>query len=241
MARKKRRKDEETEQLLAPDAFQAQGGEVSSWLEKNIRFVGIGLLVVLAGVVLFEVFRSQGTRAASEVTSEFGEVLQTYREARDPNMVRTATSTEVVRSKQREAAEALAEFRSNHAGTGSARLGLIYEADLLRQSGDAAQAQELYESYLEGSYDGDPLRFLALENAGYAAEDQEKYEEALSFFQRLEEIDFYKAYALKHQARVLKTQGKVDEAVQTLERLLESEPSPFLKNYAEGELKVLRS
>jgi tetratricopeptide (TPR) repeat protein len=54
-------------------------------------------------------------------------------------------------------------------------------------------------------------------------------------------LDFYRNYALKHQARVLKEMGRTEDAIEALEELLDSEPSTFLENYAEGELKVLRS
>ena len=46
MARKKR-KDAEAEELLAPDAFETAGGAGVSWLESNIKWVLLAAIVIL--------------------------------------------------------------------------------------------------------------------------------------------------------------------------------------------------
>lgn len=239
MARKKR--DQDRKELLAPDPFQKQGGSLTAWLEKNIRWLLVGLVAVLAGIVLYEVVRSQNVRSSAEATRELGDVLEAYREAQDPAFARTATSADVIDARRREAAKKLAAFREAYPETGPARLALLYEANLAKADGELEEAVKLFDRYLESAGPEDPLRFVALENAGYALEDMERYEEALEYFRRLESLDFYRNYALKHQARVLKEMGRTEDAIEALEELLDSEPSTFLENYAEGELKVLRS
>jgi len=236
MARKKQRSDE----LLAPDAFQQQGSGWSKWLEKNIRLVLVAVAAVLVGIVGAEFITSQSQRSASAMTSRFGDALDQYREATDPSFVQTATSADVVEQKKNRAKSALKNVRDSTDASGASRLALLYEADLARSMDDEAEAAALYEDYLQRAPSDDPLRFLALEGAGYAHEEQENWDAALRHFVELERVSFYEQWALKHQARVYEAMGDVSKAVDTLERLLETEPDAFLKNYAESKLKLLR-
>lgn len=236
MARKKQRSDE----LLAPDAFQQQGSGWSKWLEENIRLVLVAIVAVLGLVIALEFVTSQSARSASAVTAEFGAALEQYRDATDPSLAQTATSTEVIREKERRAREAFEQMRASLDAKGPARLALLYEADLAQRSGEHAAAAALYADYLERAPADDPMRFMALEGAGYAHESLGSWGEALRYFEELESVDFYANWALKHQARVHEAKGDSAKAISTLERLLEREPDTFLKNYAESKLKLLR-
>jgi tetratricopeptide (TPR) repeat protein len=236
MARKKQRSDE----LLAPDAFQQQGSGWTKWLEQNIRFVLIGIAVVLLLVVGLQFVTAQSERSASELTSKFGAALDQYREATDPSLAETATSTEIIERKERQARKAFEEVRTSVDEKGPARLALLYEADLAARVDDHAAAAALYADYLERSPKDDPLRWIALEGAGYAHEALESWDEALEYFEELEKISFYEQWALKHQARVYEAKGEDTKAIAALEELLDSEPEAFLKNYAESQLKLLR-
>lgn len=236
MARKKQRSDE----LLAPDAFQQQGSGWTKWLEKNVRLVVIGIAVVLLSVVGVEFATSQSDRAASDLTSRFGAALEDYREAVDPSLAQTATSTEIIEKKERQARRAFEEVRSTVDEKGPARLALLYEADLAARVDDHAAAAALYADYLERSPKNDPLRWIALEGAGYAHEALESWEDALGYFEQLEAIPYYQQWALKHQARIHEAMGDDTQAIAALEKLLDSEPEAFLKNFAESQLKLLR-
>lgn len=235
MAKKKKAEDE----LLAPDAFQESGKTWVSWLEKNAVLVFAGLGVVLLGVVGVEYARSQTARSASEVTTAFGEALNAYQEAADPTLASTATSTQVVDDKYAEAQEALAAFRASHASSPASRLALIYEADMAARRKAFEDAAKLYAEYLDAADEDDPLRFTAMEGAGYAYEQLEEYDQALAYFEMLAGVPFARPYALKHQARVLEAKGDTEAARARLEDLLASNPSTFLENFARNHLRLL--
>lgn len=236
MARKKQRSDE----LLAPDAFQQQGSGWSKWLEHNIRFVLVGIAVVLALIVGLEFSTSQSARSASDLTSRFGAALDDYREATDPSLAQTATSTEIIERKERQARKAFEGLREAVDREGPSRLALLYEADLAERVDDHAAAAALFADYLERSPTDDPLRWIALEGAGYAHEALESYEDALRYFEMLEDVPFYAKWALKHQARIHEAMDDDSQAIAALEKLLDSDPDAFLKNHAESQLKLLR-
>ncbi|MEM1023196.1 MAG: tetratricopeptide repeat protein [Myxococcota bacterium] len=234
MARRKKQAED-----LGPDAFQAEGGRWVGWFEKNGVLVVAGLGVVLLGIVGFEFLGSSSNRAASEVTSAFDDALERYREVTAPGFARTATSTRVLQEAYAEAQDELSSFRDAHAGNGATRLALVYEADLASKREDYEAAARLYTEYVQAAPADDPLLFVALEGAGYAYESLEKYDEAVQTFEALAKVEYAEAYAHKHIARVKEAKGDLEGAKQSLERLLDSEPTPFLENFAKNHLKLL--
>ncbi len=223
---------------VAPDAFQQQGTGWVKWLEKNVRLVMIGIGAVLLTVIGVEFAQSQAERSASAQTEEFNDALELYREATDPGLAQTATSTEVIDRKVEAAAAAFAELGEK--GGGPARVALLYEADLARRAGDEEKAAQNYVRYIESAEDDDPMLFVALEGAGYAYEALENYDEALKYYRRAAVLDYYELWAMKHEARVLASKGDVEGAREVLEKILETEETGFLKFHAENQLKLLR-
>jgi tetratricopeptide (TPR) repeat protein len=234
MARKK-----QADKLLAPDAFQEKGAPWVVWLEKNMRLVAIAIGAVVAVAIGVEVVGSSGTREASRLTSQLGEALEGYQEVSSPQFAATATSSAMLTRAYADARADLRSFREAHPGTGPARLALLYEADLAAKQGEHAAAAKLYDGYTDGSDPDDPLRFMALEGAGYAHETAGELDAALAAFERLAEIEYARNYALKHQSRVLEAKGDPEGAKAKLQELLDAEPSVFLKNFAENRLKLL--
>lgn len=247
------RKKQEAQELLAPDPFMEKATSGMNWLEKNLKVVLFGVVVVLGGVVAAQFVNSEGKREASVVTVALADAVESFSEATDLQTVLTATSADVLNKKYGEARDKLGDFRKKHGAHPSAAIAALYEGELARRMGDNGEAATLFEEYLSKSDPKAPLRFMALEGAGYAFEADKKHDEALARFEKLATAHpFYKDYALKHKARIQEKKGDKTGAIATYEVLVdlddpravteegkEPEKTP-LKSFAEERLRILK-
>jgi hypothetical protein len=236
------RKKQETVEAIAPDpvldTFKAGAG----WLEKNLKLVVAGIALVLGGVLAFELISSSSERSAAEVTTLLTEAVKSYDEATDPQKVLTTTVAGALDGDFEKAREKFAAIQKDHPQSGAAQVAKLYEADLARRLRKHADAEALYKAYLQASKPNDPLLFIAHEGAGYAAEEQNKLDEALEHFSRLGEAStaFYKDFGLKHKARILEKKGDTAGAIAALQAIVAIEPPSPLRSFAEERLKTLQ-
>ncbi len=239
-SKRKQQEKKAKEELLADDAFAAQEGAFSSWLEKNIKVVvGVGVLV-LGGVVAMETLSAQNDREASTVTTELNQAVEGYQEATELRKVLTSTSADVLNKGFAASAKKFESIGKDFPKHEAARLALLYQADLARRQAKHEEAEKLFKSYLDGAKPKDAMIFLALEGAGYSAEAQDKGDNALGYYKQLaEKAPFYKDYSLKHQARVLEKKGDTKGAIAAYKSITEMKPESKLKRFAEDRLKAL--
>ena len=117
---------------------------------------------------------------------------------------------------------AFQKLRDEHAGTRAAQSAAYYLADAQMQLGKVEAADELYAAYVGSAKAGAPLRLMALEGRGYAAEKRGDAVAALSFFEQLgreAQGEQWQARAAYHRARMLVLQGKKAEAAEAFERI----------------------
>ena len=238
MARKK--KNQEEEELLAPDPFLESGQAKMAWLEKNLKLVIGAIVLVLVAVLAFELTTSSSARSASVVTDDLTAAVDEYREATGLQKVLTSTSPASLKSGYQKAYDAFQKVRADHAKTGAARLATVYHADLARRLDKYDEAVTMYDEYISGAKADDPLLFFALEGAGYALEAAGKNDEALARFEALaEKQPFYADYALKHQARILEKKGDSAGALAAYKKITEMEPASPLESFAEKRIRAL--
>ena len=84
------------------------------------------------------------------------------------------------------------------------------------------------------------LLFIALEGAGYAAEEQNKLDVALEHFKKLLTLPngFYKDYGLKHTGRMYELKEDKPKAIEAYKAIV-AIPSSKLHDFAESRLAVL--
>jgi tetratricopeptide (TPR) repeat protein len=239
MAGKKKKKGEE-EAILAPDPFLEKAQQGEAWFEKHFKALIGALVAVLAGIWAVQFIGSQREADASKITTQLNEAVEAYQEATGLQKVLTSTSPEALKRDYQKVYEQLAAVRTEHGEAGPARLAALYQADLARRLEKFDEAIGLYDAYLAKAPTNDPLRFFALEGAGYALEGAGKLDDALARFKSLEEQSFYKDYALKHEARVLEAKGDTAGAVAAYKAIVDMDPASTLKSFAEGRLKALQ-
>lgn len=240
MARKskKRREREEAEreELLAPDAFEAHEGDWSSWLEGNLRWLVLGLVAILVGIVGFETMRDSSAAASGEETRALIEVVDTYRDAVSLQEIFTATTAAANQKRYVEAREKL--DLSGLSGPRAA-LAKLYDADLALEAGEPEVALDGFEAYLSSATPKDPIRFFALEGKGYALEALGRDDEALETFRAIAQMPRFSDFGQSHAARVLAANGDVAGAKETYEAIVAREPASPLKTFAEQQLLSL--
>jgi len=241
MAGRKKKKKAEDEALLAPDAFLENAGQGAGWFEKNFKVVLGGVAAALIAVFAIQTMSASKARAAAEVTTDLNDAVEAYREATDLQTVLTSTAPESLKTSFKKVHDQLADLRTAHPEGGPAIVAALYQADLARRLEKYDDAVALYDIYLKGSPADDSLRFFALEGVGYALEAADKPDEALERFKTLESTqDFYKDYALKHQARILESKGDKAAAATAYKAIVDMDPESPLKSFAQSRLKAVQ-
>jgi hypothetical protein len=241
-SKKRRRKEEAArEELLAPDAFEAQGATWSSWLEKNLKLVAGALGAVLLTVVAVEIVRSSSEGTAAVHTGELIDAVDAYREAvrGDPGSVATSTGSEGADAALREARAELRGVLDGDGGEDLKALAQLYDADLARRLDAHDAALDGYDAYLAAAGPDDPFRFFALEGKGYAHEARGDLDAAAAVFEEVASMARFGDYGLKHLARVRRAQGDVEAAKAAYEKIVAREPASPLKDFAEQQLGFL--
>ena len=238
MAGKKKGKAEE--ELLAPDAFLENAQKGEAWFERHFKALIAGLVLILAGIWGVQMLGAHREAEASKITHRLNEAVTAYQEATGLQKVLTSTSPEALKRDVQKVHDQLADLRAAHPEAGPARMAALYQADLARRLEKYDEAVTLFDVYLSKSGSNDPLRFFALEGAGYALEGAGKLDDALARFKTLESEDFYKDYALKHEARVLEEKGDTAGAMTAYQAIVDMDPASALKSFAENRLKALQ-
>jgi tetratricopeptide (TPR) repeat protein len=234
------RKKEESAELLAPDPFLETLNHWASWVQKNLKPILIVTGTVFGVILGYEFLSSQSEHDASIVTAKLTDAVRAYDEATDPQKVFTSTKAGALDADLERARGKFQELEKAHPTAGASQVAKLYEADIARRLRKSDEAESLYRGYIDQAKADDSLLFLALEGAGYAAEDQGKLDEALKYFGRLAETGgFYRDYGLKHKSRILLKKGDHDGAVASLKAIVDMTPPSDLKSTAEEELKSL--
>ncbi len=236
---RRRREEAEREALLEPDAFVAQGATWSGWLEKNLKWVAGGLVLLLGLVVVLELVRSSGSGANAEATRALVPAVDAYEQAVSLQAVLTSTSAEKNAERYRAARDKLRAVLDGEGGPGVKAVARLYDADLARRLGKNEEAVAGFEFYLDSAPEADRLRFFALEGKGYALEAAGRADEALASFQAASEVSGFDDLGLAQVARLLESRGDASKARAAYERIRDREPTSPLAEFAKRRLEML--
>ncbi|MDF1563479.1 MAG: tetratricopeptide repeat protein [Deltaproteobacteria bacterium] len=205
-------------ELKRPDEFVQTGTAVVDYLQKH----GTLVLSSLGGIVVVGVLLSLGSwyfeQSAVRAGAALGDALEMAERPVLEDGGAAATSDDPFFTSEEEKKEkvnaALEAVRIDHSGTAAAAVATLELADRAYRAGEYDSALADYERFLKESSRDDRMRFSALEGLGYTLEAKDDLEGALKAFERLgkEGGDFYKPYALVHEARVLVALKRPDDA-----------------------------
>jgi tetratricopeptide (TPR) repeat protein len=241
-AAEKRRARREREQAGTPrrnldasemmdDALARSTHAAASFLTKHFNKVQYIILAGLAGWIAFEVYSWRHARTAEKATdvlfqglsAEMGRVGTEDGAAADdrgaPTDARRSFASDEERLKKAKSEYLLA---SGSVGQSTSVLADLGAAGVAYDLGQYKEAQTLYEKVRQHSaFAGDhDIKGRTLEGLGMALEAQKNDDAALKTFRELSNMDVanFSALGLYHQARILKGQGKTEDALKLLDK-----------------------
>jgi len=241
-AAEKRRARREREQGGAPrrnldasevmdDALARSTHAAANFLTKHFNKVQWVIMAGLVGWIGFEVYSWRHARTAEKATDELFKALsaETAKVGADgpdaaderggPTDSRRSFASDEERLKAAKAEYVLA---SSKVGETTAVLADLGAAGVAYDLGQYKDAQAGYEKVMRNpAYATDvDIKGRTLEGLGMALEAQKNEEQALKTFRELQNMDVanFSALGLYHQARILKGQGKNDDALKLLDK-----------------------
>ncbi len=147
--------------------------------------------------------------------------LAVYDSYRDKRIEAAASALAVAQQKgPEEKAGALEKVVSDFSGTTSALWAGVELAHLDMQTGKFAEAADKYQKMRNDLDKTDPLYALTIFGFAQAREGNHDYPEAFASYQELKDINGFQVIGYTGMARVQEAQGKVDDALETLNGFL---------------------
>ena len=222
MSYKQKRKE-----ISEPDQFLKTSSEywsVAAANKKLIISVAVGLLALAIVIIVLSNVSKAKIQTSGEALSAALSLAERPVKG-DPMALMAPTDLvpfETHQAKYEALEAALKALRDEHAGTRAAHSAAYYLADAQMKLGKFEEADKLYELYIGIAKAGSPLRLMALEGRGYAAESRADPTSALAFFEQIgreAQAEKWKAKSAYHRGRMLALQGQKVEAAEAFERI----------------------
>jgi tetratricopeptide (TPR) repeat protein len=238
------------------DALARSSHAAANFLTKHFNKVQWLIMLGLVGWIGFEVYSWRHARTAEKATdilfkalaAETGKVGADAPDVGDdrgaPNDSRRSFASDEERLKAAKSEYLLASGSVGDITSVLADLGAAGVAYDLGQYKDAQTAFEKVMRHPAYVTDSD-IKGRTLEGLGMALEAQKNEEQALKTFRELQNMDLanFSALGLYHQARILKGQGKTDDALKLLdkagEKLATLKETPGAIKYLGGQVMEL--
>lgn len=242
------------------DEFVSGINQVLNRLKPHARrlvALGIGAFVVAIVFVTYRWYQDKQSAAASALYAEATAIYQepvwadpTILEAL-PEEMRPKRYHTSVKERALKALVPLDKLHSEYGSSDVAARARLFHASVLYDAGRYADAEAMYRAFA-ASDAPDSLRLIAREGIGYAIEaralEMEEgperkaaLEQALAAFKELQPTEgaAHRDYALYHQARVLRSLDRKDEAIALYKQILDSIPQTPLRRDISNRLAVL--
>jgi len=237
LAKKIDRKD-----LKQPDEFISFSHKALQWaLERRTGvLVGIAALVlIIIGFYAWRWYLHENARHASMDFIEAKKILETSLQEspnqQPTNMSQASYVTE--KEKHQAAIEAFKKVKNNHKGTDVASLATYFIAESNRKIGEYANAIKYFKEYISEQGQNGLLGVFALEGIATSHESQDKPEEALKHYQKLEKLEPDRGKY--HQARLKQKSGEIQEARRLYEDIIKEHPQTIYRQTIEERLSQL--
>jgi hypothetical protein len=229
---------------------------------KQLLIGGIVVLVAVVAGVGWNMYAQTRAARASELYAQalviYGQPVMSAEEAELIKSLNLGGQIDFVthatpQERAQKALVPLEELRSKYGSTDAAAAARLLHAGVLLDAERYDDAADMYRAFA-GSDAPAPLRALAREGIGYAIEAkalatedaaarQAGLEAALAAFGDLqrEPTGPMRDHALFHQARVLQSLGRTDEAIAKYNEVLDTQPTTSLRRDISSRLAVIEA
>jgi tetratricopeptide (TPR) repeat protein len=216
---------------MMDDALARSTHAAAGFLRRHFNKVQWLIMIGLAGWIGWEVYSWRHTRQAEKATDALFKALSAesgkVTAGPDPAETIEGDTRPSFGSNEERLKAALKEYQraSGVAGSDSAVLADLGAAGVAYDLGQYKEAEAAYEKVKQHPAFGSDtdIRGRTLEGLGMALEAQKKDDAALKTFKELSSMDAanFSALGSYHQARLLKAQGKNEDAVKLLDKAIE--------------------
>jgi len=222
---------------------------------------GVVILVAVIAAIGYNMYRERQAAKATELydravviyqqpvmSAEEAELIKSLNLPNTPKDMVTHESTE---ARAAAALAVLEELQSEHGSTSVAERARLFHAGILFDAARYDDAAAMYRKFASSDASADQ-RIIAREGIGYSIEakalaekdptaQQKGLEQALAAFEKVQpkQDGVYRDYALYHQARLLQTMERNDEAVTLYNQVLDTQPTTPLRSVITQRLAVL--
>lgn len=198
---------------------------------KPIAAVGIAVLIIILGVILFQTWEKGNEENAFQMLNL---ALENYQMVSSPYR-------EGLASDYKNVLERLNEVATKFPKTSSGKLAVLYQGNIRLRSGEFDQAIQAYENFLQKTGKERLYRSFAMEGLGYSYEGKQDYEKAITAYQKEIELgeNFQLANAYLGLARCYEKLGKAKEAVENYRSFLKVAQKSEMNNIVLGKISSL--
>jgi len=181
---------------------------------KKIVAAGVIVLVIVLGVVFYEMWDS---KKEAEAGRKLSAALEVYQRVSSP--YREASAAEV-----KTALGGFDEVIKQFSGTASGKLALLYKGNLHFKLGEFDEAIKAYQAFLEKAGKERLYRLFGLEGLGYAYEGKKEYAKAIDAYQQIVALGetFQSGDAYLGLGRCYERLGKNQEALENYRAYLKT-------------------
>ena len=176
-------------ELRQPDEFQLVAGKALEWILAHRRTLVIAAAAIAAVAVIAIGAAAYKQHREGKAGEALAEALRLEaRPVAGEGFPQPGEETFPSKAERTKAATAALEaVRKDHAGSTAAQTAALQLGLLKQQTGDPQGATPLLQEFLKDAPSGHPMRAVALESLGYAAQAQGKAAEAREAFGKLKD------------------------------------------------------
>jgi tetratricopeptide (TPR) repeat protein len=216
--------------LKEPDEFISTAARAISWTRENLRLILIGIIIVALVAFSMVFWRIRTKKREVDAFNAFHRASEILISAEDPS----------ARSYQ-EAMDEFERIRREYPHTDAAQLAQLQLGQGFLEQKQYDRAVETYRTFLDSNPRERFYRLFALQNLGYAYEDQGDYQNALDSFQGLVDMggSFLQPWGYLNIGRCYEKLGKREEALRNYRRFLEKFPDSAMASMVKHKIGVL--
>jgi hypothetical protein len=216
----------------AQDVLARSTDSAWKWIKSNFKVLQWVLLAVFAALVAWWASDSLSTVAGRETSDTFAAGLRAEQSIVGdpaapaepiPGIADPRQAVEDIANAQTQALEAYAQVEKMEPGSPLATLSELGVAGVLYDQAKYTDARAKYEAVGESplALSDIDVRGRALEGAGLASEGAGELDAALAAFRKMGEVPAprFQQMALLHETRILRAQGKTEEATEVAKKL----------------------